>query len=293
MADATKDGDEATTLREMAANRGFRLVRSRRRKPGGDFGRYGLTDATSGRKIFGFGKAGLEASAEEIAGFLRKRTLSTWESSLDVAGRKKATPSARPAAASTRAKREPARTAPAARRVRSEAKPNRPTARKRKPRASPSREPEAPAAPTPMRIRVADAVDGEAVAALLAELDYSAGSDEISDRIGRLSRVGEPVLVAKLGDAVAGCLTWHIMTVLHRPRPVGRITLLIVAEKHRRKGVGRALVEAAEARLKQRGCGLLAAAIDPKARAAQAFYDRLGYEATGRLFTKPLAAKSV
>ena len=32
------------TLREMAANRGLKLVSSRRRKPGGDFGKYGLKD---------------------------------------------------------------------------------------------------------------------------------------------------------------------------------------------------------------------------------------------------------
>jgi ribosomal protein S18 acetylase RimI-like enzyme len=277
-------GDETAALREMAANRGCRLVRSRRRKPGGDFGRYGLTDSKSGKEIFGFGKAGLEASAEEIADFLRKRTLSTWESSLGAVAKTRAAPSS--------AKSKPAKASPAPGRIRSAAKPARPIERQREAPAAPRREAPAPAPPPPLRIRVADAVDGEAIAALLADLGFAAGPDEVSDRIGRLSRTGEPVLVAKLGDSVAGCLAWHIMTVLHRPRPVGRITLLIVAEKHRRKGVGRALIEAAEARLIQRGCGLLEAASDPKARAAQAFYERLGYEATGRLFTKPLAAKS-
>jgi ribosomal protein S18 acetylase RimI-like enzyme len=275
----------------MAANRGCRLVRSRRRKRGGDFGRYGLTDAKSGKEIFGFGRAGLEASADEVADFLRKRTVSTWESSLGAVGRKRVKPSPRPAA-SARYGREPARAAPTKRERKKTAEPVRPAARERKPSSATLPKPAPPAAPPPMRIRVADAVDGEAIARLLAELDIEASPDEISDRIGRLSRIGEPVLVAKLGDAVAGCLTWHIMTMLYRPRPVGRITLLVVAAKDRRKGVGRALVEAAEARLAQRGCGLLEAAVDPKARAAQAFYDRLGYEATGRLFTKPLAAKS-
>ena len=54
-------------LREMAQHRGFRLVKSRRRKPGGDFGRYGLADAKTGQDCFGIGKDGsLEASADEI-----------------------------------------------------------------------------------------------------------------------------------------------------------------------------------------------------------------------------------
>src|SRR5688500_8823442 len=57
--------EEVEALREMAANRGCRLVRSRRRKPGGDFGRMGLADLKSGREVFGFGKKGLEATPEE------------------------------------------------------------------------------------------------------------------------------------------------------------------------------------------------------------------------------------
>ena len=46
-------------LREMAKHRGFKLVKSRRRKPGGDFGRFGLVDAKTGQDCFGIGKHGL------------------------------------------------------------------------------------------------------------------------------------------------------------------------------------------------------------------------------------------
>ena len=49
---ANKERDEA--LREMAANRGCKLVKSRRRKPGGDYGLYGLADRKTGKKVFGF-----------------------------------------------------------------------------------------------------------------------------------------------------------------------------------------------------------------------------------------------
>ncbi|RYD95916.1 MAG: N-acetyltransferase, partial [Sphingomonadales bacterium] len=67
-------------LREMAAHRGFRLVASRRRKPGGDFGKYGLTDAT-GAQVFGFDGGALSATAGEIEAHLRGAASSAWSSS--------------------------------------------------------------------------------------------------------------------------------------------------------------------------------------------------------------------
>lgn len=65
-------------LRESARNRGLRLVKSRRRKAGGDFGKYGLKDA-KGKELFGFGKSGLTASAEEIEDYLRGAMRSDWK----------------------------------------------------------------------------------------------------------------------------------------------------------------------------------------------------------------------
>ena len=67
-------------LREMAAHRGFKLVASRRRKPGGDFGLYGLKDA-DGQPVFGIEKDVLKASGDEIEAFLRDGMRATWGSS--------------------------------------------------------------------------------------------------------------------------------------------------------------------------------------------------------------------
>lgn len=81
--------NEATEkLREMAARRGLRLVTSRRRKPGGDFGKYGLNDA-KGAPVFGIGKDGLTASAGEIEDYLRGAASNAWSKS---AGSAKARP---------------------------------------------------------------------------------------------------------------------------------------------------------------------------------------------------------
>lgn len=83
-------------LREMAAHRGLKLLSSRRRKPGGDFGKYGLNDA-QGAPVFGVDKEGLSASAEEIEDYLRGATSNAWSKSAGTAGpRRKETPAPAP-----------------------------------------------------------------------------------------------------------------------------------------------------------------------------------------------------
>src|SRR3954466_4932874 len=76
------DADRDKMLREMAENRGLRLVKSRRRKPGGDFGRYGLKEGKSGKEGLGFGEGGLTAGAEEIEQRLRDYMVADWNTSL-------------------------------------------------------------------------------------------------------------------------------------------------------------------------------------------------------------------
>jgi mannose-6-phosphate isomerase-like protein (cupin superfamily) len=80
-------------LREMAAHRGLKLVKSRRRKAGGDFGLYGLRDAT-GAPVFGIDADRLTATSAEIEDYLRGAVRATWGKS---AGSVKARPKPKPA----------------------------------------------------------------------------------------------------------------------------------------------------------------------------------------------------
>jgi len=253
MIEATRDA----LLREMAENRGCRLVKSRRRKPGaGDYGRYGLKDAGSGEEVFGFGKGGLTATAEEIEAHLRGGALAGWKTSLRAAG--------------GRAKAKAPRTPPP-------------------PPPAPKRSKAAPPAPE-LRVRAADSVDAGAIAPLLAELGFAADGAALVERLARLARLGEPPLIAKLGEEVVGCLTWHVTPALHRPHPVGRVTMLIVAAHARRRGVASALIEAAEARVKERGCGLIEATSLVRRKAAHKFYLSLGWDRTSYRFARRLDA---
>src|SRR4051812_19248333 len=80
------DADRDDMLREMAANRGCKLVKSRRRTPGvGDYGRYGLKDAATGADVLGIGSEGLTATAEEVEAWLRGREMADGKSSLAAA----------------------------------------------------------------------------------------------------------------------------------------------------------------------------------------------------------------
>lgn len=88
------EADDA--LRESARHRGLKLVRSRRRKPGGDFGKFGLTDA-AGKKLFGFGADGLTASAEDIQAYLRGAMRSDWQEAAKGLPKRKAPPPPKPA----------------------------------------------------------------------------------------------------------------------------------------------------------------------------------------------------
>lgn len=229
-------------LRELAGNRGCKLVRSRIRTPGrGDYGRFGLKDAKTGREVFGFGRKGLTASEEEIEAFLRGNAAATWK--ISVGKTRRAAPAAKPAP---------------------------------KPRPAPK-----------LVLREAKPKDAEAIAALIAALGYEAAAAEVRKRLGALVKAGQQALVADKGGIV-GVLTTSMMTVLHRPKPVGRISMLAVAEDARGAGIGTALVAEAEKRLAARGCGLVEVTSNRQRLRAHAFYEKLGYERTLYRFAKVL-----
>ena len=112
----------------------------------------------------------------------------------------------------------------------------------------------------------------------------------MKEHLRLLEDAGETPLVADDGGTVLGCLTWHVIPVLHRPTPVGRITMLIVTANSRGRGVGKVLVEAAETRLLERGCSLIEVTSNLRLIDAHRFYERLGYEQTSLRFAKQARA---
>jgi N-acetylglutamate synthase-like GNAT family acetyltransferase len=267
-------------LREMAANRGYKLVKSRRRKPGtGDYGRYGLTDAATGAECLGFGQDGLTATAEEIGAYLRGGAAKDWKTSLEETGSAEKPP--------TRPKEPEEPRAPS--KPRRERAPERKAKPEPTPKPEPAPEPEPQPAPPPLTVREARPNDAAAIAALVGTLAVETSETDIARTLQRLRKAGEPPLVADQ-DGVVGCLAWHAVPMLHRQKPIARISLLVVSAEARRRGIGRALVEAALERFAAAGCDRVEAVAEIGLGPAQDFFRRSGFDRSFYRFTRDVEA---
>ncbi|HTM96541.1 MAG TPA: GNAT family N-acetyltransferase [Croceibacterium sp.] len=137
-------------------------------------------------------------------------------------------------------------------------------------------------------IRRAELRDAEALARLIGQLGYEASRGEVADRLATMDAEGRAVLVAERDGTVIGCLTTSAMRVLHRPAPVGRISMMVVDEALRSQGIGAALVRAAEELLAARGCTMVEVTSNFKRTEAHRFYETLGYERTSVRLAKEI-----
>ena len=239
-------------LAESARNRGLKLVRSRVRTPSKRrFGKVGLTDA-NGKPMFGMDTKGPAATPEAVEDYLRGLDARDWGASLNA--------------------REPVA--------------------RRKP-ASPGTEPRARAAPKPRptpqpKVREARPSDAARLVELIRELGHEIDEKIVRSNLTTLKKIGETPLIAELGRDVAGLVGVHRMVTVHRPAPVGRMPVLVVAKAAQGHGIGRMLVDAAEQWCRDKGCGLIEVTSNDRRAEAHAFYRHMGYERTSIRFMKKL-----
>lgn len=129
-------------------------------------------------------------------------------------------------------------------------------------------------------VRIAEPRDCARLAELIGQLGYAASESEVGERLEAMADEGRVVLIAEIDGKVAGCLSTSIMRVLHRPAPVGRISMMVVDEAQRSRGIGTALVRAAERALAAQGCYMVEVTSHVRRTEAHRFYERLGYEHT-------------
>lgn len=139
-----------------------------------------------------------------------------------------------------------------------------------------------------IEIRPAADADAPALADLLAHLGYPADAADLPARLARLRAAGDEALIASGGGAAIGLATLHVRSVLHSATPVAQLTALVVSPDARGRGVGRALVALVEQHARDRGATRLVVTTALHRAEAPPFYERLGFDHTGRRYVKRL-----
>ncbi len=252
-------------LAETARNRGLKLVRSRVRTPGKRrFGKVGLTDPR-GKAVFGMDEKGPTAKPEDVEDYLRNLGAKDWGASLDVAvmPRKRKAKPARSAANDAEPAPEP----------------------EKKAKSAPPPPPPKPKLP---KIRDAKPSDAQRLVELIHELGHEIDEKAVRKNLKTLGKTGELPLVATLDKVVVGMVGRHAMVTVHRPAPVGRIPVLVVAKEAQGMKLGRMLVEAVEHWCRKKGCQIVEVTSNDRRAEAHAFYRHMGYERSSIRFFKKL-----
>jgi predicted N-acetyltransferase YhbS len=143
-------------------------------------------------------------------------------------------------------------------------------------------------------IREAQVQDAAAVAGLLTQLGYPHAEAEAAERLASWADTPHAeVLVAELDGAVVGVTSVSAFPHLARPGRRARLASLSVDAAHRRRGIGAALVRAAEERAREWGCDEMEITSRRTRPEAPVFYPALGYEDRSprqARFMRPLVA---
>jgi len=140
-----------------------------------------------------------------------------------------------------------------------------------------------------LKIRDAQSSDAPRLVELIVALGHPITETDVRSNLEILAGGDMLPLVATDGDRVIGMCGLSAMVTVHRPAPVGRISVMIVDEAFRGQGIGALLVAEAEKRLASRGCRIVEVTSNQRRERAHGFYEALGYERTSFRFMKKLS----
>ena len=119
------------------------------------------------------------------------------------------------------------------------------------------------------------------------QLGYEATSQLIEKKLTEFAETPiDSVLVAEVEGLVVGVISCHITSLFHQEGSSGRITSLVIDQKHRGQGVGKCLVSEAEAFFHSLGCVKSEVTSGDHRPEAHAFYESCGYKLDERRFIK-------
>ena len=150
----------------------------------------------------------------------------------------------------------------------------------------------------PIHFRAATADDLPAVLELYAQPDFDNGEvlsvSEAERLLERFSTYPDYTLyVAEQSGDIVGSFALLIMdNIGHRGAPSGIVEDVVVAPHWHGRGVGRAMMDFAQARCRDKRCYKLALSSNAKREQAHAFYESLGFARHGYSFRAELAPVS-
>ncbi len=146
-----------------------------------------------------------------------------------------------------------------------------------------------------IRVRMAAPSDWPEVAGLLIELGRGVAAGTAADPThqlqfaGHIRRIEHVTLVAEDDVGVVGVIDMEYHQRLGDHRPQARVHDLIVTERARGTGAGRARLSRAEELARRRGCFRMALVTANWRGDAIAFYERQGWQHYGSWFVKQLS----
>lgn len=140
-----------------------------------------------------------------------------------------------------------------------------------------------------LTIRAAEAADAEALADLMTQLGYETRTSEMQMRMEAiLSNKDHATFVAVNEGKVCGMIGTFTCYTYEYNSPSTRIQALVVSKEARGRGVGHALIGAAEKHLAQKNIRRIAVDARFERKEAHEFYEKLGYTRNGFRFVKEL-----
>ena len=137
-------------------------------------------------------------------------------------------------------------------------------------------------------VRPATEADAASMSVLFAQFEHPTPAEPIPARLTRLLSHDGQALVASDDTGLLGIATTQIVWSLVEDAPRALLTALVVRDDTRGRGVGRALVTAVEHWARERGAERVVVTTALRRAGAHAFYERVGFEFTGRRYVKSI-----
>jgi len=138
-------------------------------------------------------------------------------------------------------------------------------------------------------IRAVEAADMEALADLITQLGYETRTSEMQMRMETiLANKNYATFVAVSKGKVCGMVGTFTRYTYEHNSPSANIIALVVSKEMRGRGIGHALIAAAETNLAERNIRRVAVLTRFERKEAHVFYEKLGYTKNGFRFLKEL-----